>query len=115
MDKFTTSMFCALRAAERVIVDGLLVRTFQLEGSEGGAGILNLEDGSMMSFANQEITVLGGYSAFHTEAEQAHSIDFMTPGDRGLSEADVRPTARPEAEPQVGFDTLLLQPACRLL
>ena len=114
MDKFATSMFCALRAAERVIVDGLLVRTFQLEGSEGGSGILSLEDGGMISFANQDITVLGGYSAFRTEAEQPHSIDFVARGDRGLSEADVRPTTRPAPEPQVGRDTLLVRPVFRL-
>lgn len=114
MNKFTTSMFCALRAAERVIVDGLLVRTFQLEGSEGGAGILNLEDGSTISFANQEITIIGGYSAFRTEAEKPHSIDFITPGSCGLSEADLQPPARSATGPQSTLQPLQLRPTFRL-
>ena len=72
MSKFTTNMFAALRAAERVVVDGLHVKSFQLEGAEGGSGILNLEDGTVVSFANQEITIVAScYSAFHTEAPQA--------------------------------------------
>jgi hypothetical protein len=103
MNKFTTNMFCALRAAERTVVDGLLVKTFQLEGSEGGAGILNLEDGTTISFANQEITIIGGYSAFRTEAEKPHSIDFIAPGDRGLAENDVRPAVPSEPETQAAL------------
>jgi len=99
MSRFTVNMFYALRAAERVIVDGLLVRTFQLEGSEGGSGILNLEDGSAISFANQEITVITGYGAFRTESERPHSIDFVMPGNRGLSAADIRAPGQPHAQP----------------
>ncbi|MBT2326246.1 hypothetical protein J7E62_28370 [Variovorax paradoxus] len=113
MNKFTASMFCALRAAECVIVDGNLVRTFQLHGSEGGSGILNLEDGSTISFANQDIALVGGYGAFQTEAEKPHSIDFITPGGRGLSEADVRPAARSGTERQTALALLQLRPAFR--
>jgi hypothetical protein len=111
MNKFTISMFCALRAAERTIVDGLLVKTFQLEGSAGGAGILNLEDGSSISFANQDVTIIGGYSAFHTEAQNPHSIDFIAPGNRGLGETDVRPAvpAGPETQFPSSTPELALQ------
>jgi hypothetical protein len=62
--KFSISMFCALTAAKRTVADCLAIRTFQLAGSEGGAGILILEDESSMSFANQGVTIIGGYSAF---------------------------------------------------
>lgn len=97
MDEFITNMFSALRAADRVIVDGLHVKTFQLEGSEGGSGILNLEDGTAISFANQEITIIGGYSAFHTEAPRPHSIDFIMLGDRALENADIIDAPRTRA------------------
>ena len=84
MRKFTASIFAALRAADRVVVDGLHVKTFRLEGSEGGSGILNLEDGTAISFANQELTIVEGYGAFHTEAASPHSIDFIMAGGRSL-------------------------------
>lgn len=114
MSKFKASMFGALRAAERVVVDGLLVRTFQLEGSEGGAGILNLEDGSAISFANQELTIINGYSAFRTEAEAPHSVDFIMPGNRGLSEVDIQAWSQTRAQTQAAVDATRLQPAFRL-
>ena len=110
MNKFKASMFCSLRAAECVIVDGLLVHTFQLQGAEGGAGILNLEDGSSLSFANQEITVIGGRSAFHTEAEKPHSIDSIASGDRGLSQADLPPAAPSRTEPPSAWLPMELRP-----
>lgn len=112
MNKYTISMFCALRAAERTVVDGLLVKTFQLDGSDGGAGILNLEDGTTISFANQEITIIGGYSAFQTEAEKPHSIDFIAPGNRGLRETDVWPAgpAEPETQAASPLSAPALQP-----
>ncbi|WP_431273997.1 hypothetical protein ACQ858_18130 [Variovorax ureilyticus] len=87
MRKFKTNMFAALRAADRVIVDGLHVQTFQLEGAEGGSGVLNLEDGTAISFANQEIAIIEGYGAFHTEAPQPHSIDFIMLESRCLEPA----------------------------
>jgi hypothetical protein len=113
MDKFTARMFCALRASECVIVDGLLVKTFQLEGPVGGGGILSLEDGSVISFANQELTIIGGYSAFHTEAEKAHSIDFIGRGRRGLCEADLQPPAPAINLPQAALNPLQLRPSFR--
>jgi len=93
---YKTSLFRALRSAERVIVDGLLVRTFELERSGTGSGILNLEDGSTISFVNQEITIFDGYSAFGTEAEAPHWVDFIMPGNRGLREADLSMLLPPE-------------------
>lgn len=104
MRTFKTSMFAALRAADRVIVDGLHVKTFQLEGSEGGSGILNLEDGATISFANQELTIIEGYGAFHTEAASPHSIDFIMAGNRSLQEAVEKASGLDEVRPLPGAD-----------
>jgi hypothetical protein len=89
MSTFSTTLFVALRSSGQVVVDGLLVRSFQLDPPDGGSGVLTLMDDSRISFANQDISVVDGYSAFRAEAELPHTVDFVLSGNRGLSEADI--------------------------
>lgn len=89
MSKFGVSLFTALATAEKVVVDGLRVQSFSLQGGMGGAGILVLQDASEISFANQEVTVVDGYSAFQTEAEKPLSIDFIMAWDRAMCKSDL--------------------------
>ena len=101
----------ARRGLEHTVVDGLLIKSFSLHGGEGGSGILILEDGTEISFANQEVTVIGGYSAFHTEAENPHTIDFIMANDCAMSVTDLPSALRfganggTEAEHTAGVGT----------
>lgn len=99
MSKSGVSLFTALATADKVVVDGLLVQRFSLQGGAGGSGILVLEDATEISFANQEVIVVGGYSAFQTEAEKPHSIDFIMGKDRAMCASDL--AIAPRADPRV--------------
>jgi len=100
MSTFSTTLFVALRSSKRVVVDGREVRSFQLDDPDDGTGLLTLIDNSRISFSDQDISVIDGYSAFRAEAKQPHAVDFIASGNRGLSEADVRPPAQAPVQEQ---------------